>query len=150
MPSDYFMAINDGEVIWMRKETDKISSNIMLRKVKYEDQGQLSKDYLIEMRDSLGKQYISSTIEKTYMQVNDVDLPVIYNTTKVNGNYAVEGRGVWEIVNDYMGGSFISYLILNPTTSELLFVAGFRHAPGEDKRDFMEQLDYVMHTVKFN
>ncbi|NRA49030.1 MAG: DUF4837 family protein [Phaeodactylibacter sp.] len=150
MPSDYFMAINDGEVIWMRKETDKISSNIMLRKVNYEDQGQLSKDYLIEMRDSLGKQYISSTIEETYMQVNDVDLPVIYNTTKVNGNYAVEGRGVWEIVNDYMGGSFISYLILNPTTSELLFVDGFLHAPGEDKRDFMEQLDYVMHTVKFN
>lgn len=149
MPSDYFMAINDGEVIWMRKETDKISSNIMLRKVKYEDQEQLSKENLIAMRDSLGKQYVSSTIEDTYMQVNDEDLPVIFNTTKVNGNYAVEGRGVWEIVNDFMGGSFISYLILNPNKGELLFVDGFLHAPGEDKRDFMEQLDYVIHTIKF-
>lgn len=149
MPSDYFMAINDGEVIWMRKETDKISSNIMLSKVKYEDQDQLSKDFLIAMRDSIGKQYISSTIEDTYMQVNDEDLPVIFNTTKVNGNYAVEGRGVWEIVNDYMGGSFVSYLILNPAKSELVFVDGFLHAPGEDKRDFMEQLDYIIHTIKF-
>lgn len=149
MPSDYFMAINDEEVIWMRKETDKISSNILMRKVKYEDQDQLSKANLIAMRDSIGKQYISSTIENTYMQVNDEDLPVIFNTTKVNGNYAVEGRGVWEIVNDFMGGSFISYIILNPAKSELLFVDGFLHAPGEDKRDFMEQLDYIMHTIKF-
>lgn len=149
MPSDYFMAINDGEVIWMRKETDKISSNIMLRKIKYEDQDQLTKDYLIAMRDSLGKKYISSTIEDTYMQVNDEDLPVIFNTTKVNGNYAIEARGVWEIVNDFMGGAFISYLILNPAKSELLFVDGFLHAPGEDKRDFMEHLDFVIHTIKF-
>jgi hypothetical protein len=28
-------------------------------------------------------------------------------------------------------------------------VDGFVHAPGEDKRDFMEQLDYIMHTIKF-
>lgn len=48
-----------------------------------------------------------------------------------------------------MGGSFISYLILNPNKGELLFVDGFLHAPGEDKRDFMEQLDYVIHTIKF-
>ncbi len=149
VPSDYFMAINDGEVIWMRKETDKISSNLMLKKIKYEDQEQLSKDSLINMRDSLGKKYISSTIEDTYMQVNDDDLPVIFNTTKVNGNYAVEGRGIWEIVNDYMGGSFVTYLILNPATNELLYIDGFLHAPGQDKRDFMEQLDFIIHTVKF-
>ena len=54
-----------------------------------------------------------------------------------------------EIVNDYMGGAFISYLILNPNTNELLFADGFLHAPGKDKRDFMEHLNYILNTIKF-
>jgi hypothetical protein len=149
IPNDYFMAINDGEVIWMRKETEEISSNLLLKKIPYEAQSQLSKEYLITLRDSIGKKYIASTLEDTYMRVNDEDLPVISNPDKVNGYYAFEARGVWEIVNDYMGGAFVSYLILNPNTNELLFIDGFLHAPGKEKRDFMEHLNYIINTVKF-
>lgn len=149
IPNDYFMAINDEEIIWMRKETDEISSNLMLKKLPYESKSQLSKDYLITLRDSIGKKYISSTLEDTYMQVNDEDLPVISNPTKVNGYYAIKASGIWEIVNDYMGGAFVSYLIHNPNTNELLFVDGFLHAPGKEKRDFMEHLNYIINTIKF-
>lgn len=149
IPHDYFIAINDGDIIWMRKETEKISQNLLLKKMKYEDQSQLSKENLIALRDSIGKEYISSTLDGTYMRVNDKDLPVIFNTTSVNGNYAVEARGIWDIVGDYMGGSFISYLVLNPNTNELLFIDGFLHAPGEDKRDYMEQLDHIINTLEF-
>lgn len=149
VPSDYFLAINDGNIIWIRKETDDISSNILLKKIKYTDQAQLSKENLLALRDSIGKQYISSTLPDTYMQVNAIDLPVLSNPTKINGYYALDARGIWEIVNDYMGGAFVSYFILNPNTSELLFIDGFLHAPGEDKRDFMMQLDHVLQSVKF-
>ena len=149
IPNDYFMAINDGEIIWMRKETEEISSNLLLKKIPYESQDQLTKDYLIAVRDSIGRKYISSTIEDTYMRINNIDLPVISNATKVNGYYAIEARGVWEIVNDYMGGAFVSYLIHNPNTNELLFIDGFLHAPGKEKRDFMEHLNYVIKTIKF-
>jgi hypothetical protein len=149
IPNDYFAAINDGEVIWMRKETDKTSQNLLLQKMKYEDQAQLSKENLIALRDSIGKRYIASTIDNTYMRVNDEDLPVIFNATTLNGQYAVEARGVWEIVGDYMGGAFISYLVLNPNTNELIFIDAFLHAPGEEKRDYMEQMDYIVNTLKF-
>lgn len=50
--------------------------------------------------------------------------------------------------NDYMGGSFISYLIHNPQKNELLFVDGFVYAPGEDKRNWMQYLEYIMNTRK--
>ncbi len=150
IPNDYFRAdIEDEDMIWLRKETEEISSNILLKKIPYESQSQLTKENLIAIRDSIGKQYIASTLENTYMRVNSVDLPVISNVTKINGYYAVEARGVWEIVNDYMGGAFISYLILNPNTNELLFADGFLHAPGKDKRDFMEHLNYILNTIKF-
>lgn len=149
MPSDYFLAINDDEVMWMRRETDESSSNIILKKMPYTDRKQITKENIIALRDSIGKKYISSTLPGTYMQTNDVDLPVLTFTATINGNYALEARGIWEIVNDYMGGAFISYLILNPKNNELLFVDGFLHAPGEDKRDFMQQLEHIINTIRF-
>jgi len=149
IPNDYFVAINEGDFVWLRKETDKTSQNLMVKKMKYEEEDQLSKEYLLNLRDSLGKEYVSSTIKGSYMRVNREDLPIIYNTTRVRGHYAVEARGIWEIVDDYMGGAFISYLVLNANTNELLFIDGFLHAPGEEKRDLMEHLDYIIHTLKF-
>lgn len=149
MPSDYFLAINDEDVIWMRRETDEASCNIILKKIPYTDRSQLTRENIIALRDSIGKKYVSSTLPRTYMQTNAVDLPVLDFTTRINGLYALEARGVWEIVNDYMGGAFMSYLILNPSGNELLFVDGFLHAPGEDKRDMMQQIEHVIRTIKF-
>ncbi|MCB0597094.1 MAG: DUF4837 family protein [Lewinellaceae bacterium] len=150
LPSDYFRApINDEEIIWMRRETDESSSNIILKKIPYTDRSQLSKENIIALRDSIGKQYVSSTLPGTYMQTNDVDLPVLTDVTKINGYYTLEARGIWEIVDDYMGGAFMSCLILNPNTNELLFVDGFLHAPGEDKRNLMQYIEHVIRTIKF-
>ncbi|MCB0546950.1 MAG: DUF4837 family protein [Phaeodactylibacter sp.] len=149
IPSDYFRAINDDEIIWIRRETDETSSSIILKKIPYTDRSQLTKENIIALRDSIGRKYISSTLPNTYMQTNGVDLPVLAYVTKINGYYTLEARGIWEIVEDYMGGAFVSYLILNPNTNELLFVDGFLHAPGEDKRDLMQYIEHIIRTLKF-
>lgn len=83
------------------------------------------------------------------MKVNDIDLPMLVETTTLNNYFALEGRGIWEMENDYMGGPFVSYLIHNPNTNELLLLYGFLYAPGEDKREYMQQLEHVMHTIRF-
>lgn len=149
IPSDYFMALNDDQVIWVRKETDDLSSNLLIYKVAYNDEKQLSKEGIKAIRDSLGRKYISSTLPNTYMRINDVDLPMLTEVKTVHNQYALEARGIWEIENDFMGGAFLSYLIHNPDKKDLLFVDGFVHAPGKDKRDFMEQLEYILSTTEY-
>lgn len=149
IPNDYVMAISDEDIIWMRKNTPEMSSNLIFSKVNYTDQSQLTKQGIKSIRDSIGKKYVSSTLPDTYMRVNDIDLPLFTSAKTINNNYALEARGIWEIVNDYMGGAFVSYLIHNPDKQELLFVDGFVHAPGKDKRDFMQQLEYIISTVEF-
>jgi len=149
VPKDYFMALSDDEVVWMRKETNVLSSNIIMKKVAYTDQAQLSKAGIKAIQDSIGRKYISSTSPNTYMRINDVDLPLLTTVTTINNRYAVEARGIWEIVNDYMGGAFVSYLIHNPDQDELLFIDGFVHAPGEEKRDFMQHLEHIISSVQF-
>ena len=149
IPHDYFLAFDDGSTIWLRKETDFLSSNIILHRLKYTDKSQLTGAGIKAIRDSLGKKLISTEIENTYMRTNDQDLPMVTRVISLNGNYALEARGIWDIVNDFMGGPFISYIIHKPDTDELLFVDGFVHAPGKKKRDYMQQLEYIFRSIKF-
>lgn len=148
VPNEYKLAIEDEDLIWMRKETAFQSSNLLVHKVKYTEQSQLSKEGLKAVRDSIGKKFISSTLPDTYMKINDVDLPMLVYETTIDGHYAIEARGIWEIENDYMGGAFISYLVHNPESNELVFLDGFVHAPGEEKRDFMQYLNYILNTAR--
>lgn len=149
IPSDYVTAIKENDFMWLRKELRDRSSNLLLYKLKYSNPEQLTKNGLKAIRDSLGRRYIASDIEDTYMRVNDVDLPMLTETRKEQDSYVIEGRGIWEIVNDYMGGAFVSYLIHNPAKQELLFVDGFIHAPGVDKRDEMQYLEHILDSVDY-
>lgn len=149
IPSDYFIAVDDPETMWIRKETEVLSSNILLHKIPYNNEQQLSKANIKAVRDTLGKRYVSTTIENTYMRTNDVDLPMVTRQLDLNGAYAIEARGIWDIVNDYMGGPFLSYMILNETKNELIYIDCFVHAPAKKKRDFVMQLEHIVSSVKF-
>jgi hypothetical protein len=149
IPKQFFVAVNKDNTFWIRRETPVSSSNIMIYKMPYTSQSQLTREHLKFIQDSLGRKLVSSEIEGTYMQINDVGLPMLTQVVDLNGNYALEARGIWEIVNDYMGGAFVSYLTVNPKSNDLLFINGFVHAPGEEKREFMQDLEYIIHTIEF-
>lgn len=148
VPGEYKIALNDTTIVWLRRETPESSSNIMLRKVKYQNETQLTPDGLKTLRDSMGL-YVSTDIENTYMRVNDLDLPMVTTGTEINGNYALEARGIWEIANDYVGGSFVTYAILNKSRTEIIMADGFIHAPGKEKRNFMLYLEHALRTIDF-
>ena len=149
IPGDYFVAINEDNTIWMRKENEFLSSNILIHRIPYVDKSQFSQEGIKKIRNQLGRQYISSETETSYMRTNDVDLPMLTEVIDFNGNYAMEARGIWDIVNDYMGGPFISYLILSPDSKELILLDGFVHAPGKKKRKFMQHLEYIFSSFQF-
>ncbi|MEM1328560.1 MAG: DUF4837 family protein [Bacteroidota bacterium] len=149
IPKTYIVAYNQDQTVWLRDETPVSSSNIMIHKRPYVSQSQLSRESLKSIQDSLGKKLVSTDIDGTYMRINDVALPMFVERTELNDNYALEARGIWDMVNDYAGGPFVSYLTINPKTNELVYVNGFVHAPGEDKREFMQNLEYVISTMDF-
>ena len=150
IPSDYFVAIQDTNSLWLRKETEYLSSNVLIHKTAYNNEDQLTKEGIKNLRDQLGKEYISTEIKNTYMRTNDVDLPMLTNVIDLNGAYTIEARGIWDIVNDFMGGPFLSYLILNKEKNELIFIDCFVHAPCKKKRDYMMHLEYIVESAKFS
>lgn len=150
IPKDYSISLRDSSTFWLRKETENISSNLLITKRPYKNRDQLSKNGLKKLRDELGKKYISSQIEGSYMKTNDEDLPIYSYKITLNNKYTIENRGIWEMENDYMGGPYISYLILNQEKSELLFLDGFIYAPGQDKRELIMSLEHILISLKWN
>lgn len=148
IPKDYVVALTDSTTAWLRKETDKASISVLIHRVKYTDKSQLTKEGLKAIRNKIGKQYVSSTVPDSYMRINDVDLPMYVNQVTLDNKYALHARGIWDIVNDFMGGPFVSYLIHDEEENELILIDGFVHAPGEDKREYMQHLNYLIKTVK--
>ena len=142
--------LDTDKVVWLRKEVQGASLNIMATKVPYENQSQLTKEGLKEIRNRLGREYVSSTTEGTYMQINDTDLPLFTEATELNGAFAIEGRGIWEIENDFLAGPFVSYLMNDTANKELVFVDGFVYAPGRRKRDLMAEVVQVIRTADVN
>ncbi|HHB79803.1 MAG TPA: DUF4837 family protein [Saprospiraceae bacterium] len=152
IPSDFIASkVRNHELIWIRKETNKTSSSLIVSRIPYTSQKQLNPDTLKNYVNAIGKKYIASREEGSYFAINDHDLPLIKNTVNFNGHSVIEIRGIWELENDYMGGPFIAYLVPNPNKSdELLLLLGFIYAPQKEKKSYVEDLEEIIRTVKLD
>ncbi len=148
IPAKYKVALEDQNFLWLRDDSrQEVTTGILLYKVPYEDKKQLSYEGFKETRNAAGR-YISTHVPNTHMIINDRDLPMFTRQLQLNGIYAIEARGIWEIDHDFMGGPFISYLLLNPKTNELILIDGFVFAPGENKRRYMREVEHLLHSVQ--
>lgn len=150
IPKDYVQALfkEDEKLIWGRRDSKKAISNFVLKSIEYKDTSQFTKKYLIKLINDFGK-YVSSDTKGSKLVVNDKDLPVLISNSNINGNVALEARGIWEMTDDFMGGPFIAYLVKNKDTNDLAFVLGFVFAPGKDKKEYLQQLMTIANTLQF-
>lgn len=141
----------DDSTVWMRYDAREVGYNIIVRVMDYHKENQISTDNLIKTRNKLGRRYVGTTKSGTYMStvVKNKPFPV-FQQTQLNNQFALEGRGLWRTVGDYMGGPFLSYMVLNPNTNRLVFMDGFIQAPGKkEQRDYVERLKTIMESLNF-
>lgn len=152
IPGDYVVALDkpqDNGLIWFRRETRSGVMNIAVRQFDYTGAESVSKSAIKRNFNAFGRLYVSSPEENSYLLLNDVDLPILEYTATVSGRYTKEYRGIWEMENDFMGGPFLSYAIVNEDLGKMIQIDGFILAPGKEKRDMMQQIDLVAKTVKW-
>lgn len=148
VPGDYKNAIEDENFLWLRKDDPDVTSNLVFTRRQYENPDQLTKDALIALRDTLGLR-IGSTEPGSYSRTNTEDLPVYMYEREVAGNFTREIRGIWEMEGDFLGGPFVSHAILYPDQHSFVFIDVFVFAPGVDKRDHIQRLEFIVNTLKF-
>lgn len=147
IPLEYNQGNLDDSTMWVRKETNRLSSDVFVAVLDYETE--ISPANHTKVRDALTKKYFSTKIKGSYMQIDNRIIPVSYDENYVlNGNESLRARGLWRIVNDYMGGSFVSYMIKDDKHQRVLFLDGFVHYPSGKKRPEMRKLDVILSTLK--
>jgi hypothetical protein len=80
------------------------------------------------------------------MQIDDRVLPIYYQEMTFDKKTALQARGLWGMVNDFMGGPFVTYMIKDPANNRVIILDGFIHAPGQKKRPEMRKLDMIFST----
>jgi ABC-type transporter Mla MlaB component len=144
---DFFVAKNFPGYIWVRKETAHTSIGFQVLRIPYESELQFSPDSIVALRDSISKSHIPGPSAGSYM-TTDKNFPASIATATIDSSYSVEIRGLWRTEGDFMGGPFISYLVLDQKKNELIFLDAYVYAPKFNKREYMKQLEAIAQTAK--
>ena len=78
------------------------------------------------------------------------EMPIVCNKYEHGKNYAIECRGMWNVEGDFMAGPFVNLSILDEKNQRIICVDGYVYAPNDEKRDYMFQVEAIMHSLIFN
>ncbi|MBW6537045.1 MAG: DUF4837 family protein [Mariniphaga sp.] len=137
------------DFIWLRYETPEISQGIVLYTFPYVSDSAFMVDYQLKVRDSILRAHVPGPTTGSFM-ATERRIEQINNFREHSGNYAAEMRGLWRVVNDFMGGPYISLAVLDAARQRVIVAYGYVYAPSKDKRNLLRQVEAMVYSLKLN
>jgi len=144
IPSTFLIADSSSHIVWLRYELADVSLNIAVYADSLPHQAQRAAGIAFERRDRILGPFIGGATEGSYMTSDTSVLPFWTREIIMDNVNVTEVRGLWKMSKDFMGGPFISFAITQPTFKRYLIMEGFIYAPGEEKRKYLRQLEYLL------
>ena len=150
IPSGYQIASSEKDFMWLRKDNPKanIISNIWIHSQPYINTIQFNKKSLIQLRDSIGKTHIKGSRPQSFMATETLYEPDY--TVVQEKPYTVATKGLWTMKNDFLGGPYTAYVILDEEKQKMIYIEGFIYCPSERKRAHIFELEAVLSGLKLN
>lgn len=148
VPYGYKIAKNKDSFVWLRqlgKDTDK---SIFIAYRVYNEEGLFSKDSILNLRESVAEKYIFDSDDPSLFMTTQRIAPVDTTVVNLNGNYAVETRGLWKLNDNSLGGPFVSYTLVDEKLNRLYYIEGFVSSPGQDKKDLIKEMEVILSTFR--
>ncbi|PZD79122.1 DUF4837 family protein [Mesonia sp. K7] len=150
-PTAYRYAKNEKDFFWIRKDIPNGSMEILVYEVPF---SVIEKDTnivgnIIKMRDSIGKKFIPGPNEDSYLATEKAFAPYLFETT-IDGKFAYETKGVWDVRNAFMAGPFINYAVKDKANNRYVILEGFVFKPSATKRDNVFELEAILKSAKIN
>lgn len=150
VPQGFYIAKDEPDFMWLRKEQERSSADLVIYQTPYRDTLQFETQSLVAMRNMMEGQYIPGPSEGSYMGTEVEFVPPLVTTAiGFPAGYAKEMRGMWKVVNNYMGGPFVSYTFADSRTGNLVTVEGFYYEPNQKKRNMLLQLETIAYSLQF-
>jgi hypothetical protein len=146
----YFIAANGDNCVWLLKRGEDKDMSFVIYELPYKDTADLNLNNIIKVRDSIVQKYIPGPIDGSYMTTDkEFVKPVSKALPDFPAGYAVETRGMWNVVGDFMAGPFVTYSIVDPTSSKIVTAEGWIYYPNKEKRDLLRQQESILYSLKF-
>ena len=146
----YVIAANGDNCVWLLKRGEDKDMSFVIYELPYKDTADLNLNNIIKVRDSIVQKYIPGPIDGSYMTTDkEFVKPVSKALPDFPAGYAVETRGMWNVVGDFMAGPFLSYSIVDPTSSKIVTAEGWIYYPNKEKRDLLRQQESILYSLKF-
>lgn len=151
IPPAFVMMENNENSFWIKKEKSigehQIIQGLLFYKRPYTSDSTFSVNYLMDGRDAYTSTMVRGFRDSSYMQVYREFTP-ISTELSLDDKYAVEYRGLWNMKNDFMGGPFIHYTLVDQDNQIVIDIDGFVYAPKFNKREYLRELEAIIKSMK--
>jgi hypothetical protein len=110
--------------------------------------------FLMDQRDSVTKAYVEGPNAGSYMVVQrrfeEMDLTPTSSAIELNGAFAMRLNGLFGMHGALMGGPFVSLTTVDEKRQRVVTVEGFAYAPQFPKREYIRELEAILHTLRFD
>lgn len=134
------------DFIWASDDKPSTIQNICIYSLPYVSEKMFTKKPYIALRDTMMKRNIPGDKPNQWMQTNPEF--VWTKNISVNGKFAMEARGLWEMCNAPMGGPFVSHSRIDEKNGRVIVVEGFVYAPEKMKRTLIRRLEAALYTLE--
>ncbi len=145
IPTDIKEMKMGEDFIWASDNGLSTIQNIVIYSYPYVSEKMFTKKPYIALRDTIMKKNIPGGRPGQYMQTNNEF--VWTKNIGVNGMYAMEARGLWEMKDDDMGGPFVSHSRIDSVNNRVIVVEGFVYAPNKMKRTMIRRMEAALYTL---
>ncbi|MDR2026614.1 MAG: DUF4837 family protein [Prevotellaceae bacterium] len=149
VPSGYYTVMrNDAGFMWLETQSNHNSIGVFVYSYPFVDDSTFTLKYLVNKRDSILKEKVHGARDSSWMTTTKLIMPEL-EIKKFKGLQYGELRGLWELVNDYMGGPFVSRSYIDENKRRIITVEGYVYAPRFDKRDYVRRVLGIINTFSF-
>lgn len=146
---DFYLAKKTADFIWLRSEATTMSLGLMIYTYPYTDTAQMNPAAILAARNRYTRLYIPGPLEGSYMATEQEFNPPVARKIIFKNMFAVETRGLWKTVGDFMGGPFINYTVVDAPRQRIIVFDGYVYYPNKSKRNFIRQLESIIWGAEF-
>ena len=147
LPSEYKLVLDTNRFCWFEyNPPDKeIIKGVFV--YEYPSASSFNLNTILSARDSVLQQFIFGSTEGSYMTTERLYPPHI-STHPHNTLEGLKVKGLWKMQNAFMGGTFVGHFLNDTINDRVLVIEGFLFNPGEDKRNSLQELEWLISDFK--
>lgn len=152
IPKDFVTVSDSTDFFWLMRDKAHLSEHIFYYEEDYVSKEQLTLNHIIKTRNKLGKARIFGEIKDSYMSTETrfPDVFPLMDTISVSGQFGLRTRGWWKMENDFLGGYFIRYTLVDERRAKVVHVETALYCPKYDKMFYLRTLESVLNGIEFS